>query len=374
MHEVFQQQPFSAAAVAEAAVRGAARHNMMPPGTIRLFSCLAADTVAQLASAPPSSSSSSSMLRAAVSNSSSREVLLLQHSLIISQMKFTSANNVSASLFAGLFQNVTQSCHAARALALLVEESVGVNSSGSGSSSASSNDRVEVLAPWIALAGRCLYFAGSQLLLVTQDAAAVRAPSFGIGVLDATQTALASVMGCCLTVGGQIYQLHVLQEGDGCILHGPKDAALDAVDRVLKQLGLVTKTLELLIIHWEKNSLVVKDAIASGQDPNTLAWGFQVQHGLKSCFGGTPRAVAAIRDAGAAVVAEFPVKLCCNNPGCTSMSKVSELQLGSSCSGCRAATYCSKECQGAHWKMGHKEVCKRITKAAAAARGQAGGK
>eukprot|EP00026_Physarum_polycephalum_P017363 Phypoly_transcript_18567.p1 GENE.Phypoly_transcript_18567~~Phypoly_transcript_18567.p1 ORF type:complete len:210 (-),score=34.14 Phypoly_transcript_18567:4-633(-) len=29
------------------------------------------------------------------------------------------------------------------------------------------------------------------------------------------------------------------------------------------------------------------------------------------------------------------------------------------CSGCQLAHYCSRECQKAHWKNGHKEVCKK---------------
>jgi hypothetical protein len=28
------------------------------------------------------------------------------------------------------------------------------------------------------------------------------------------------------------------------------------------------------------------------------------------------------------------------------------------CTRCRSVSYCSKECQVAHWKAGHKQVCK----------------
>jgi hypothetical protein len=45
------------------------------------------------------------------------------------------------------------------------------------------------------------------------------------------------------------------------------------------------------------------------------------------------------------------------------MAKVGEMLLGSSCSGCKAARYCSKACQDMAWKMGHSKVCKRIKKA-----------
>ena len=42
------------------------------------------------------------------------------------------------------------------------------------------------------------------------------------------------------------------------------------------------------------------------------------------------------------------------------------------CSGCRGAAYCSKDCQRAAWKAGHKDECKRLA-AAAAASGAASG-
>jgi hypothetical protein len=102
-----------------------------------------------------------------------------------------------------------------------------------------------------------------------------------------------------------------------------------------------------------------------GQDSDTIAWGHKLQQMLRSAVPG--QTAVALRDAGAAVCAEFPVKLCCNNPGCTSMAKVGEMLLGSSCSGCKAARYCSKACQTAAWKMGHSKVCKRITEAVATA-------
>jgi hypothetical protein len=55
-----------------------------------------------------------------------------------------------------------------------------VSSSSGGVSSSSfeeQGERVRVMLPWIHLCGRCLFFAGSQLLLAMEDPAAARAPS-----------------------------------------------------------------------------------------------------------------------------------------------------------------------------------------------------
>ncbi|KAK8800757.1 hypothetical protein WA158_000082 [Blastocystis sp. Blastoise] len=48
----------------------------------------------------------------------------------------------------------------------------------------------------------------------------------------------------------------------------------------------------------------------------------------------------------------------CSNPEC---KKVEEVK-GSfkTCSRCKKAIYCSKECQVAHWKNGHKQACKPV--------------
>jgi hypothetical protein len=60
-------------------------------------------------------------------------------------------------------------------------------------------------------------------------------------------------------------------------------------------------------------------------------------------------------------------KLVCNNPGCSSLADVSDLQLvkgrSKQCSGCVTARYCSKECQEQHWQQ-HKPVCKAVKAAA----------
>jgi hypothetical protein len=173
-----------------------------------------------------------------------------------------------------------------------------------------------------------------------------------------------------LMVGQQINQLQKLQPEGTCILQGQPEPARKALHELLQvSLTAVTMQWDLVVANYraavKRFTRMSASAVAAGNDPSTLSWGHQLQSLLQNSLPGTT--AAALRDAGAAVCAEFPVKLCCNNPGCTSMAKVGEMLLGSSCSGCKAARYCSKACQGAAWKMGHSKVCKRIVKAAAAA-------
>jgi len=48
-----------------------------------------------------------------------------------------------------------------------------------------------------------------------------------------------------------------------------------------------------------------------------------------------------------------------NIRGCTKCGKKVLKQDTAMCSGCRKAWYCTKECQAADWKAGHREECKR---------------
>jgi hypothetical protein len=58
----------------------------------------------------------------------------------------------------------------------------------------------------------------------------------------------------------------------------------------------------------------------------------------------------------------------CSNPRCCCLEGVSEADVKTQvCAGCRGARYCSAACQKAHWRAGHKEVCKAVQAAAAKA-------
>jgi hypothetical protein len=170
-------------------------------------------------------------------------------------------------------------------------------------------------------------------------------------------------------VGYQLTELQKLQPEGKCVLHGPADAAgKELLDLLAPEgkLGAVRQELERVWHRWKAAAgLRAQQIAARGQSRGSIAWARELQQLLRVVV--PVQTAAALRDAGAAVCAEFPLKLCCNNPGCTSMDRAGEMLLGSSCSGCKAARYCSKACQAAAWKLGHSKVCKRITKAAAAA-------
>jgi hypothetical protein len=64
----------------------------------------------------------------------------------------------------------------------------------------------------------------------------------------------------------------------------------------------------------------------------------------------------------------------CSNPRCCCLEGASEAEMKTQvCAGCRGARYCSAACQKAHWKAGHKEVCKAAQAAAKAAAATGGG-
>jgi hypothetical protein len=177
--------------------------------------------------------------------------------------------------------------------------------------------------------------------------------------------ALAGILSVLVMVSGQIRQLQQLQPEGTCVLRGPAGAASKQLQALESSLTALVQEWGLVVEDWKLAVEEVEELMIARRQNIRHAWGVLLSQLLPKVI--KRETVAALRDAGAAVVAEFPVKLCCNNPGCTAMGKVGEMRLESTCTGCGAARYCGKACQGLAWKAGHSKVCKHINKEAAAA-------
>jgi hypothetical protein len=166
-----QPNPFTTAAVCQAVVWGAARHNQMPPTNIRMFASLASDAFGQMA-APPMSGTRSDLLAAAAADSSTRDALLMQSKLLMqfglitTQLKYACGNCGSTSVVSGMLHHVMPTCRTVIALGKLIEPYVGLDSDNdadrvSCSSVEELGLRVRTMQPWIHLAAVCSLLAAS---------------------------------------------------------------------------------------------------------------------------------------------------------------------------------------------------------------------
>lgn len=190
MTAAFQQQPFSTAAVCEVAIRGAARHNELSLERVRVFAALTMMALNESCeeAEPVGSSTCGAMVAAAASDHSTRDALLLQHGLIMTQLKHASISCGGTSVFSGLFHHLVPTVRALVRLTSHIDHRFN-SSSGSSSSGGVEKQRVQLqtLLPWVHLCGRCMFFAGSQLLRVMEEPAATEAPGLRDGCPIAVQ-------------------------------------------------------------------------------------------------------------------------------------------------------------------------------------------
>jgi len=127
-------------------------------------------------------------------------------------------------------------------------------------------------------------------------------------------------------------------------------------------------------------ALAVASSSSSGTDSSEAAPELLVQleaqqaaleEALAAAPGGTTSMQPVFKQMqayGMAVCALLPRPYCCNNPCCTSFAGHSELLLGHlKCGACKAAAFCSRECQRRAWQA-HKPVCEVIAAARAVVR------
>jgi hypothetical protein len=105
---------------------------------------------------------------------------------------------------------------------------------------------------------------------------------------------------------------------------------------------------------------------SSGSSSNNNSSVVQEQEATRSSYGLSTQEVAWVLGALQHVV--IPGQRGCCNPRCCCLEGVSEAEMKTQvCVACRGARYCSAACQKAHWRAGHKEVCKAVQAAAKAA-------
>ena len=86
------------------------------------------------------------------------------------------------------------------------------------------------------------------------------------------------------------------------------------------------------------------------------------KHYLEANFGELLQFVADAMKLAEVLLAEVHTPLGCSNPWCVNLAGESETLIASkSCSRCKVAWYCSRDCQTAHWEA-HKRLCKQLRK------------
>jgi hypothetical protein len=231
------------------------------------------------------------MVVAAAFDDGLRDALLLQFGLITTQLKFASGSGNGVNTISALNTHVGPTARAVAKLSKLMEAAVGMDSKeaigGLGSSGSSSSrveensedadgqtsNRVEQMAPWLALAGCCLYFGGSQLLVLMESAAATAAPNLTGAALDVMQQVLLGLFSCALVTGAQIHQLQVLQP-EKTVVRGLLDDAHPVLEALLDKMEAATKHLQYAVQCWKAASAMAARSV--GNDPSrgsSLVWG-----------------------------------------------------------------------------------------------------
>jgi hypothetical protein len=143
------------------------------------------------------------------------------------------------------------------------------------------------------------------------------------------------------------------------------EAALRTLGRQLKQLQSQLPAAE--VDRWLQTAAAITPMVAAGSSAAAAG---------SSSSSSDNASVAALgkqlRALGSLAATLLPSPHVCNNPACVTISAPGAAAAGVSglsekavvakgrCSGCQVSRYCSKSCLAAHWKEGHKAVCKLL--------------
>jgi hypothetical protein len=168
-----------------------------------------------------------------------------------------------------------------------------------------------------------------------------------------------------LPQGGDVTSSLQGQETHITLISVMGERALDALSSQLQQLRSQLPAAE--VNRWLQTTAAITPMVAvAGPGATEL-----------SCNGSdAARFLAALgkqlQDLGSLAATLLPSPHVCNNPACDTISAPGAAAAGVSglsekglltkgrCSGCQVSRYCSKSCLAAHWKEGHKAVCKLL--------------
>uniref|UniRef100_A0A383W8R0 phytol kinase n=1 Tax=Tetradesmus obliquus TaxID=3088 RepID=A0A383W8R0_TETOB len=325
--------------------------------------------------------------------------------LKVMQSAATAANAAGAAAAAGAQQSVLSlgsSAHSWLSLdaaftrvTTIVELAAHACRSLSSSSSSSSSRVVPMLRAWQLLLAHSLHAAGSMLLAVHTEGLLPAAPPQQQQQQQAGSAAASSDQGAagvplrdhpqamdavrCLSsaVAGLGPQLTAMQ-GTAAL---PATAAASAAVPAAGSQGSSRKGNAWLMQQHEELSRRFAQLVAAADTLIIIshseeqlaqflfgeAFGRESLKELLSLRSAVPAELAQqLVGFAAALSGRFPVKLCCNAPGCTSLDEFSELEAvggkACMCSGCKTARYCCRACQESHWKV-HKAACRALAAA-----------
>jgi hypothetical protein len=152
----------------------------------------------------------------------------------------------------------------------------------------------------------------------------------------------------------------------GLHAYNSKSKVLLAAVQELADWAVLLHPLLVQLLPAEQGQVLagLQGRLGSGEGSSSKAGQQEGSRGSKK--GLSAEEVAAVLGALQHVV--IPGQPGCSNPRCCGMEGPSEAEMKTQvCAACRGARYCSAACQRAHWKAGHKEVCKAAQAAAKAA-------
>jgi hypothetical protein len=143
-------------------------------------------------------------------------------------------------------------------------------------------------------------------------------------------------------------------------------STLRVLGRQLKQLQSQLPAADSEVDRWLQQSAAVTPVVAAARSAAAAGSSSSSDAASLAALG------KQLQVLGSLAATLLPSPHICNNPACVTISAQGAAAAGVSglsekavvakgrCSGCQVSRYCSKSCLAAHWKEGHKAVCKLL--------------